>query len=133
MPDATEGDLRKRIVAALRSVHDPEIPVNIYDLGLIYDLEISDDGAVGIRMTLTAPNCPMADMILSGVEKAVAAVSGAGPVSVELVWEPKWEADMMSEAAKLELEFTGHTAPAHLRKAKFSSLSIGRTGKRPPR
>ncbi len=121
------------IVKALRTVHDPEIPVNIHDLGLIYALDVADDGAVRVKMTLTAPNCPMADVIIGQVESKVRAVEGVSSVDVEIVWEPKWNPDMMSEAARLELEFTGHTGPAHLRKDHgYSSLTIGRSGKRNP-
>lgn len=135
-PDAPVPDhpLATEIVKALRTVHDPEIPINIHDLGLIYGLEFADDD-VTVRMTLTAPNCPMAEMIVQQVEQRVRAVPGVGDVTVDLVWEPKWSPDMMSEAAKLELEFTGHTGPAHLRKHPFSSLTIGRSdrsGRKPP-
>ena len=119
------------IVKALRTVYDPEIPVNVYDLALIYDLAING-AVVAVTMTLTAPNCPMAEQIVRDVESKVRTVEGVEDVTVELVWEPKWNADMMSEAAKLELEFTGHTGPAHLRKDRFSSLTIGRT-QRPDR
>ena len=122
------------IIKALRTVHDPEIPVNIHDLGLIYGLDIGDGGAVRVQMTLTAPNCPMADVIVKQVETKVAAVDGVTAVEVDLVWEPKWNPDMMSEAARLDLEFTGHTGPAHLRKDRgFSSLTVGRTGKSGPK
>ncbi|MCH7604029.1 MAG: DUF59 domain-containing protein [Planctomycetes bacterium] len=125
----TKPELIKSIVKALRSVHDPEIPVNIYDLGLIYDLEVDEQGVAQVRMTLTAPNCPMADVILAQVLEKVKSVEGVMDANVELVWEPTWEVSMMSEAAKLELEFTGHTTPAHLRKDKFSSLTIGKTSR----
>ncbi|MCH7547381.1 MAG: DUF59 domain-containing protein [Planctomycetes bacterium] len=125
----TKPELIKSIVKALRSVHDPEIPVNIYDLGLIYDLEVDEQGVAQVRMTLTAPNCPMADVILAQVLEKVKLVEGVVDANVELVWEPTWEVSMMSEAAKLELEFTGHTTPAHLRKDKFSSLTIGKTSR----
>jgi len=125
----TKTELIKLIIKALREVHDPEIPVNIYDLGLIYDLEVDDEGATQVRMTLTAPNCPMADVILSRVREKVKTVEGVTSVDVELVWEPTWDTSMMSEAAKLELEFTGHTSPAHLRKDKFSSLTIGKSSR----
>lgn len=125
----TKPELIKSIVKALRSVHDPEIPVNIYDLGLIYDLEVDEQGVAQVRMTLTAPNCPMADVILAQVLEKVKLVEGVMDANVELVWEPTWEVSMMSEAAKLELEFTGHTTPAHLRKDKFSSLTIGKTSR----
>jgi FeS assembly SUF system protein len=132
---AAAGDLRERVVAALRTVYDPEIPVNVHDLGLIYGLDLGEDGAGGaeagatvrIRMTLTAPNCPMADVIVRQVENAVRAVEGVGAATVEIVWEPKWDPSLMSEAAKLELEFTGHAGPAHLRRDRFSSLTVGRT------
>jgi len=118
--------LRDAVIKALRSVHDPEIPVNIHDLGLIYGLQFGDGDVVTITMTLTAPNCPMAEQIVQQVRQNVAAVEGVATVDVNLVWEPKWNAEMMSEAAKLELEFTGHTTPAHLRKNKFSQLTVGR-------
>ncbi len=128
-PDA---DLRERIIVALREVHDPEIPVNVYDLGLISGIDVRDDGAATVTMTLTAPNCPMADVIVGQVETRVRDVAGCSSVQVELVWEPAWTPEMMSEAAKLELEFTGHTGPAHLRPGRrFASLSIRRTP--PPR
>jgi FeS assembly SUF system protein len=122
-------DLREAIIRALRGVHDPEIPVNIYDLGLIYELDVSSGGDVHVRMTLTTPNCPMAEVIPGQVEQAVRSVAGVGEVVVDVVWEPAWTADMMSEAAKLELEFTGHTGPAHLRKDPFTSLSINKPRK----
>ena len=108
-----------------RQVKDPEIPVNIHDLGLIYDVAI-DGGAVHLQMTLTAPNCPMAELIVKQVEAAVDGVDGVDDVTVELVWEPAWSPDRMSEAAKLELEFTGQTGPAHLRKDPFTKLTLGR-------
>jgi len=128
-----EADLRERIIAVLRKIHDPEIPVNIYDLGLIYGIDVRDDGAATVTMTLTAPNCPMADVILGQVETRVREVAGCSSVEVELVWEPVWAPEMMSEAAKLELEFTGHTGPAHLRPGhRFASLSIRRTPSPPP-
>ncbi len=129
-PDA---DLRERVIAALRQVHDPEIPVNIYDLGLIYGIDVQDDGAATVTMTLTAPNCPMADVIVAQVETRVRDIAGCSRVEVELVWEPAWTPGMMSEAAKLELEFTGHTGPAHLRPGRrFAPLSIRRTPPPPP-
>jgi FeS assembly SUF system protein len=92
------------IVAALRSVHDPEIPVNIYDLGLIYKLDRADNGNVAIDMTLTAPACPVAGEMPGQVAQAVAAVPGVGEVEVHLVWEPPWTKDRMSEDAKLALD-----------------------------
>ncbi|MBP0639765.1 SUF system Fe-S cluster assembly protein [Cupriavidus sp. AcVe19-6a] len=99
-PDSLEG----RVIAALRTVYDPEIPVNIYDLGLIYQLSVDESsGKVGIRMTLTAPGCPVAQTFPSVVEDAVMEASGVHEVEVELVWDPPWSRERMSEAARLEL------------------------------
>jgi len=92
------------IVDALKSVHDPEIPVNIYDLGLIYDILRHDNGDVNITMSLTAPGCPVAGEMPGQVAEAVAAVKGIGLVHVDLVWEPGWTKDRMSEDAKLALD-----------------------------
>ena len=98
------GDtLEEQIVSALRGVYDPEIPVNIYDLGLIYSLDIRDDNAVHIGMTLTAPACPVAGSMPGAVEHAVRRVPGIGEVSVELVWDPPWTPERMSDEARLEL------------------------------
>jgi FeS assembly SUF system protein len=91
-------------IAALRTVHDPEIPVNIYDLGLIYDLEVKSDGSVRIDMTLTAPACPVAGELPVWVAEAVAGVEGFGEVEVRLVWEPQWTVDRMTDEAKLALD-----------------------------
>ncbi len=98
-PQATDED----IIDALKSVHDPEIPVNIYDLGLIYRLHVADDGNVSIDMTLTAPACPVAGQLPQQVADAVAAVDGVGEVDVRLVWDPPWTQDRMSETAQLML------------------------------
>jgi FeS assembly SUF system protein len=92
-----------QVIAALRTVHDPEIPVNIYDLGLIYDTTIHDDGTIEIEMSLTAPGCPVAGEMPGEVARAVAALPGAGEVTVRLVWEPPWTPDLMSEDARLAL------------------------------
>ncbi len=92
------------VVAALQTVHDPEIPVNIYDLGLIYDLDIGSDGTVKIEMTLTAPACPVAGELPHWVADAVAAVDGVGEVEVTLVWDPPWTPDRMSDDAKMLLD-----------------------------
>lgn len=97
------GDLRERVIEALRSVYDPEIPVNIYDLGLIYRLDIDPDGSVFIDMTLTAPGCPVAQTFPCTVECAVKAVEGVKDAKVELVWDPPWSRERMSEAALLQL------------------------------
>lgn len=91
------------IIAALRTVHDPEIPLNIYDLGLIYSINTGDHGVVGIDMTLTAPGCPVAGEIMGWVEKAVREVEGVDTVIVNLVFDPPWDQSKMSDAAKLEL------------------------------
>ena len=92
------------VVAAMRTVHDPEIPVNIYDLGLVYGVEIGVDGAVHIDMTLTAPACPVAGIMPQQIADAVAAVPGVGTVEIRLVWEPPWTRDRMTDEAKLALD-----------------------------
>lgn len=99
------GTLRERVEDVLRNVYDPEIPVNIYELGLVYDLDVTDDGIVTIKMTLTAPNCPAAGAMPGEVEAKVRGVEGVTDASVELVWDPPWNASRMSEAARLELGF----------------------------
>ncbi len=91
------------VIAALRTVYDPEIPVNLYELGLIYDLTIAEDGSVDIEMSLTAPGCPVAGEMPGQVAEAVAAVPGVGQVSVRLVWDPPWTPERMSEDARLAL------------------------------
>lgn len=95
--------LEARIIEALRGVYDPEIPINIYELGLIYDLRVEPTGQVSIQMTLTAPSCPEAQFIPGRVESAVKEVPGVNGATVELVWEPPWRPERMSEAAKLQL------------------------------
>jgi FeS assembly SUF system protein len=97
--------LEGNIIEALRTVYDPEIPVNIYELGLIYDVNIDSAGAVGIRMTLTSPACPVAGVLPGWVEEKVKTVEGVKEVSVEVVWDPPWTMEMMSDEAKLELGF----------------------------
>jgi FeS assembly SUF system protein len=101
-PDETER-LTKDIVAALKTVFDPEIPADIYELGLIYKVEIKDDRAVDVMMTLTTPNCPAAGELPTMVENAVASVPGVGVVSVNVVWEPVWSPERMSDEARLVL------------------------------
>ncbi len=96
-------EIEKNIVIALKNVYDPEIPVNIYDLGLIYDIEFDPSGEVTITMTLTAPNCPMADQLLEDVNKMTASVEGVKSVNVVLTFEPAWDRSKMSEEALLEL------------------------------
>lgn len=102
--DPLPDGLRARVVAALRRIRDPELPVNIYDLGLIYNLDINDaEGSVNIRMTLTAPGCPVAQSFPHQVEDIVAAVDGVNEVHVELVWEPPWSAAGLSPVVRLQL------------------------------
>ncbi len=97
------SEIETKIVDALHSVYDPEIPVDIYDLGLIYDTKVDEEGKVSITMTLTTPGCPVAGEMPVMVERAVATVEGVSSVSVELVWDPPWNPDMMTEAARLQL------------------------------
>jgi len=97
--------LEEQIVKMLKTVYDPEIPVNIYDLGLIYGVDVNDDNRVILTMTLTAPACPAADFIMEDVQMKVESVEGVKSVEVKLVFDPPWEKDMMSEEAKLELGF----------------------------
>lgn len=98
-------ELEEKIIETLKTVYDPEIPVNIYELGLIYSIEILEGNDVKVTMTLTAPNCPMADMIIEEVNEKVNAVEGVEDATVILTFEPEWNKDMMSEEAKLELGF----------------------------
>ena len=95
--------LKDQVIAALKKVFDPEMPVNIYELGLIYGVDVSNDGLVLIRMTLTAPNCPVAGTLPGDAERAVRAVPGVTDVKLELTFDPPWTKDRMSEAAKLAL------------------------------
>ncbi|MCI5817840.1 MAG: iron-sulfur cluster assembly protein [Prevotella sp.] len=95
--------LEERIVDVLKTVYDPEIPVNIYDLGLIYKIDVSDDGTVDIDMTFTAPTCPAADFILEDVRQKVDNLDGVKSATVNLVFEPAWDQSMLSEEARLEL------------------------------
>lgn len=98
-----ENELRADIIEAMRKIRDPEIPVNIYDLGLIYSMEIGEDGQVFIRMTLTTPNCPMAQSFPAQVAAMIEQVSGVTKVHIELVWEPRWDVSRASESARLDL------------------------------
>ena len=97
--------IEEKIVAMLKTVYDPEIPVNVYDLGLIYKIDVSDNGEVALDMTLTAPNCPAADFIMEDIRQKVESVEGVTSATINLVFEPEWDKDMMSEEAKLELGF----------------------------
>jgi FeS assembly SUF system protein len=100
---ASSASLEDKVVGAIRCVYDPEIPVNIYDLGLIYDLRIAEGGKVAIKMTLTAPGCPVAGSMPGMVEHAVRSVEGVTECAVDLVWDPPWSPELMSEAARLQL------------------------------
>ena len=98
-------DMEENVIEMLKTVYDPEIPVNIYDLGLIYKVDIADNGDVSLDMTLTAPNCPAADFIIEDVRQKIESIDGVENATVNLVFEPEWNKDMMSEEAKLELGF----------------------------
>ena len=105
-PQVTGGgdpELRSRVITALKEIYDPEIPLNIYDLGLIYRIDIDPDTNTSIDMTLTSPNCPVAESLPGEVENAAKAVDGIGDVQLELVWDPPWDMDRLGEAARLEL------------------------------
>lgn len=102
-PGEPGGDLYEGVIAALREIFDPEIPVNIYDLGLIYGVDVSTDGAAVVTMTLTTPHCPVAESMPGEVEMRVAAVPGIRDAEVNLVWDPPWDPQKMSDEAKLEL------------------------------
>ncbi|HIU54474.1 MAG TPA: DUF59 domain-containing protein [Candidatus Gallibacteroides avistercoris] len=97
--------VEEKIVRLLKTVYDPEIPVNVYDLGLIYKVDVDDDNNVKIEMTLTAPNCPAADFIVEDIRMKIESIDEVKNVDVQLVFEPEWDKDMMSEEAKLELGF----------------------------
>ncbi len=98
-------DMRDSVIAALKTCYDPEIPVDIYELGLIYEIAVSDEGEATVTMTLTSPMCPVAEILPGEVEQKVASVPGVTAAQVDLVWEPPWEPSMMSEAARLQLGF----------------------------
>lgn len=103
--DIAQSQFESKVIEAISTVFDPEIPVNIYELGLIYNIDINGMNDVGIDMTLTSPACPVAGTLPGDVERVVQTVEGIGSVTVELIWEPAWSPDRMSEAAKLELGF----------------------------
>ncbi|MCP9610775.1 metal-sulfur cluster assembly factor [Coprobacter tertius] len=103
--ETTELTIEEKIVKMLRTVYDPEIPVNVYDLGLIYNVNVDEEKNVTIDMTLTAPNCPAADFIIEDVRMKVESIDEVKNVDIKLVFEPQWDKDMMSEEAKLELGF----------------------------
>ena len=103
MDTINETIIEAQVVEAIRTCFDPEIPVNIYEMGLIYDVRVSSEGAVAIQMTLTSPHCPAAQSLPAEVESKVRGVQGVTEVSIEIVWEPPWDPSKMSEAARLQL------------------------------
>ena len=105
MDEKLRLELEEKIVRMLKTVYDPEIPVNVYDLGLIYRIEVNEDLSVEIDMTMTAPNCPAADFIVEDVRQKVDSIEGIKQTDINLVFEPEWNNDMMSEDAKLDLGF----------------------------
>ena len=105
MDQKQRTSIEERIVDVLKTVYDPEIPVNIYDLGMIYRIEVADDATVDIDMTFTAPNCPAADFILDDVRTKVESLEGIRSANINLVFEPAWDQSMMSEEARVELGF----------------------------
>jgi len=98
-------ELEDKIIQALKTCYDPEIPVDVFELGLIYEIKIDDDANVNIKMTLTSPSCPVAGSLPGEVARKVKAVEGVNETNIELTWNPPWDRDMMSEVAKLELGF----------------------------
>ena len=97
------SDIKSKVIEAVKIIYDPEIPVNIYELGLIYKIEVDEKNKVNIDMTLTSPNCPVAESLPKDVKENIMKVEGVSDVNLNLVWEPPWDKDKMSEAAKLEL------------------------------
>ena len=97
------SDIKNRVIEAVKKIFDPEIPVNIYELGLIYKIEVDEKNKINIDMTLTSPNCPVAESLPKDVKENIMKVEGFSDVNLNLVWEPPWDKDKMSEAAKLEL------------------------------
>ena len=95
--------LKKKVIEEIKKIFDPEIPVNIYELGLIYKVEVDDKNKVNVDMTLTSPNCPVAESLPVDVKDSIKKIEGVSDVNVNVIWEPPWEKEMMSEAAKLEL------------------------------
>ena len=96
-------DIKNKVIEVIKKIYDPEIPVNIYDLGLIYKIEVENENKVNVDMTLTSPNCPVAESLPKQVKDNIMKVEGVSDVNLNLVWEPPWNKDKMSEAAKLEL------------------------------
>ncbi len=103
--EKTKFEIEEAVIEMLKTVYDPEIPVNIYDLGLIYKVDVLENGEVALDMTLTAPNCPAADFIMEDVRQKIESIDGVKNATINLIFEPEWNKDMMSEEAKLELGF----------------------------
>jgi FeS assembly SUF system protein len=120
---------RDEIIKALRTVFDPELPVNIYDLGLIYDIDVRDDGHVAMRMTLTSPNCPVAELLPQQVKAKALEVAGVASADVSIVFEPPWSMELMSEAARFELELMG-LDPSRMHGSRLTNITVGRSGKK---
>jgi FeS assembly SUF system protein len=97
------SDIKRKVIEAVKKIYDPEIPVNIYELGLIYKIDVDEKNKVNVDMTLTSPNCPVAESLPNEVKENIKKVEGVSDVNLNLVWEPPWDKDKMSEAAKLEL------------------------------
>ena len=97
------SDIKSKVIEVVKKIYDPEIPVNIYELGLIYKIDVDDKNKVNVDMTLTSPNCPVAESLPNEVKENIKKVEGVSDVNLNLVWEPPWDKDKMSEAAKLEL------------------------------
>jgi len=120
--EARQDELRNAILDALKAVRDPEIPVSIVELGLIYELRVNEKAEAYVKMTLTTPNCPVAGDLLKEVEAKAAAVDGIAGAKVDLVWEPVWTKDRMSDAARLTLDMMGGETPGQGKKDKFFKL-----------
>jgi len=97
------SDIKSKVIEAVKKIYDPEIPVNIYELGLIYNIDVDEKNKVNVDMTLTSPNCPVAESLPKDVKENIKKIEGVSDVNLNLVWEPPWDQDKMSEAAKLEL------------------------------
>ena len=119
----------EQIIKSLRTVFDPELPVNVYDLGLIYDIDVREDGHVAIRMTLTSPNCPVAELLPQQVKSKALEAPGVTSADVSIVFDPPWSMERMSEAARFELELMG-LDPSRIHGSRLTNLTIGK-GARP--
>ena len=96
-------DIKNKVISEIKKIYDPEIPVNIYELGLNYDISVKNEKDITVKMTLTSPNCPVAESLPKEVKDSIIGIEGVGKVDLDLVWDPPWDKSMMSEAAKLEL------------------------------